>query len=380
MPLDAAAREEYAQWLRLTLTPGLGPGGIRRLLEAFGLPEDVLAAGRERIAAVLDAPRAAALLSSDDEREVRIAAALDWARADGHQLIALPDPRYPKPLLQIGDPPPLLYVRGDPETLSKDLLAIVGSRHATPGGEANARDFAQALADEGLTICSGLARGIDAAAHRGGLEGRSGTIAVVGTGIDRVYPAAHRTLARAIVDRGAIVSEFALGTGVARAHFPRRNRVIAGLSLGVLVVEAAPHSGSLITARHAAEYGREVMAVPGSIHSPVARGCHRLIREGAKLVESVEDVLVELRGQMHGPVRGPAHGPMRGGRHGRKPPHSRAASVVLDAIGWDPADPDALVARTGLAAGEVTAALLELELAGLVARWVDGRYGRLGRA
>lgn len=380
MPLNAAAREEYAQWLRLTLTPGLGPGGIRRLLEAFGLPEDVLAAGRERIAAVLDAPRAAALLSSDDEREVRIAAALDWARADGHQLIALPDPRYPKPLLQIGDPPPLLYVRGDPETLSKDLLAIVGSRHATPGGEANARDFAQALADEGLTICSGLACGIDAAAHRGGLEGRSGTIAVVGTGIDRVYPAAHRTLARAIVDRGAIVSEFALGTGVARAHFPRRNRVIAGLSLGVLVVEAAPHSGSLITARHAAEYGREVMAVPGSIHSPVARGCHRLIREGAKLVESVEDVLVELRGQMHGPVRGPAHGPMRGGRHGRKPPHSRAASVVLDAIGWDPADPDALVARTGLAAGEVTAALLELELAGLVARWVDGRYGRLGRA
>src|SRR5690606_23323541 len=267
-------------------------------------------------AAVLDAPRAAALLSDDDERDARIAATLEWAHADGHHLITLSDAAYPRPLLQIGDPPPLLYVRGAPERLSKDLIAIVGSRHATPGGEANAHDFARALADEGLTVCSGLARGIDGAAHRGALEGRAGTLAVVGTGVDRVYPAAHRSLAQAIVARGAVVSELPLGTGVTRANFPRRNRLIAGLSLGVLVVEAAPHSGSLITARHAAEYGREVMAVPGSIHSPVARGCHRLIREGAKLVESAEDVLVELRGQMRSAARQAAPASSRGRRTG----------------------------------------------------------------
>lgn len=379
MPLDAVARDEHASWLRLLLTPGIGPAAARRLLEAFGLPEDVFAAGRTRIAAVLDAPHAAALLAADDEREARIAATLDWARGDDSHLITLPDPRYPKPLLQIGDPPPLLYVRGCPDALSKDLLAIVGSRHATPGGEANARDFARALADEGLTICSGLARGIDGAAHRGALEGRAGTIAVVGTGIDRVYPAAHRDLARTIAQRGAIVSELPLGTEVRRASFPRRNRIIAGLSLGVLVVEAASQSGSLITARHAAEYGRDVMAIPGSIHSPVARGCHRLIREGAKLVESVEDVLAELRRQMRGPagaqtVRSEAgRGPKRSVEAAASGP---AASAVLEALGWDPVDPDTLATRCAMGAGDVAAALLELELAGLVERWRDGRYAR----
>lgn len=395
MPLDADAREERALWLRLTLTPGIGPTGARRLLEAFGLPEDIFAAGRVRLSAALDAERASALLAADDEREARIAAALEWARGDANHLIALSDPLYPKPLLQIGDPPPLLYLRGSPAMLGGDLLAIVGSRHATAGGEANAHDFARALADEGLTICSGLARGIDAAAHRGALEGRAGTVAVVGTGIDRVYPAVHRPLARAIAARGAIVSEFPLGTEVARANFPRRNRVIAGLSLGVLVVEAAPHSGSLITARHAAEYGREVMAVPGSIHSPVARGCHRLIRDGAKLVESAEDVLVELRGQMRG--RGGGVGAAPEGRdlsttagadlgsHGAPTKRHAAGNAgrrpaiqgaVLNALGWDPVDPDTIVARTSLAANELAAALLELELAGLIERRSDGRYAR----
>ncbi|MBW7923545.1 MAG: DNA-protecting protein DprA [Burkholderiaceae bacterium] len=414
MPLDAAARDEYAWWLRLTLTPGIGPAAARRLLEAFGLPEDVFRAARTRIAAVLDAPRAAALLADDDAREAKIAAALDWARSDENHLLALADPRYPQPLLQIGDPPPLLYVRGSPEALCGDLLAIVGSRHATPGGEANAHDFARALADEGLAICSGLARGIDAAAHRGALEGRAGTIAVVGTGVDRVYPAAHRQLAHAIAQRGAIVSELPLGTEVQRANFPRRNRIIAGLSLGVLVVEAAPHSGSLITARHAAESGREVMAIPGSIHSPVARGCHRLIREGAKLVESAEDVLAELRGQMRGRADGRVVGRMHEHTHEHThertheprdagaPPRvvhterdpgaasaiaaasqaarsaSPAARTLLQALGWDPVDVDTLIARSALPAGEVAEALLELELAGLAQRWIDGRYVRAG--
>lgn len=383
MPLDAEAREERALWLRLTLTPGLGAIAVRRLLETFGPPEDVLTAGRTRIAAALDARLATALLAEDDGRDARIAEALEWARSDTNHLITLADPAYPPALLQIGDPPPLLYLRGAPEALQGDLLAIVGSRHATPGGEANAHDFARALADEGLTICSGLARGIDAAAHRGALDGRAGTVAVVGTGVDRVYPAANRALAQAIVQRGAVVSELPLGTDVKRANFPRRNRVIAGLSLGVLVVEAAPHSGSLITARHAGEYGREVMAVPGSIHSPVARGCHRLIRDGAKLVESAEDVLVELRRQMRGRLGAPAADRIArsacapGEGDPRAPPIGRVASDVLRAMGWDPAEPDVLVARTRRAPGEVAAALLELELAGRVERWDDGRYVRV---
>jgi len=398
LPLDVEARDEHAWWLRMMLTPGIGPAAARRLLEAFGLPENVFRAGRTRVAAVLDAPRACTLLADDDEREAKIAAALDWANGEQNHLLVLSDPRYPKPLLQIADPPPLLYVRGSPETLSDDLLAIVGSRHATPAGEANAHEFARALADEGLAICSGLARGIDAAAHRGALEGRAGTIAVVGTGVDRVYPAAHRPLAHAIAKRGAIISELPLGTDVQRANFPRRNRIIAGLSLGVLVVEAAPHSGSLITARHAAECGREVMAIPGSIHSPVARGCHRLIREGAKLVESAEDVLAELRGQMRG---GRGAGAQERAAHARSsspqeravdargysgaaddgspsdvPTANPAQRILLKALGWDPADIDTLIGRCALAAGEVAEALLALELAGHVERWDDGRYAR----
>lgn len=378
MPLDADAREERTLWLRLTLTPGIGPMAIRRLLEAFGLPEDVFAAGRTKLAAVLDAPRASALLAADEAREAQLAAALEWAAADTHHLVALSDPGYPQRLLQIGDPPALLYVNGDPGALARDSLAIVGSRHATAAGLENAQAFARALADEGLAICSGLARGIDAAAHRGALEARAGTIAVIGTGIDRVYPPAHRALAEAIARHGALVSELPIGTRVARANFPRRNRLIAGLALGVLVVEAAPQSGSLITARHAAEYGREVMAIPGSIHSPVSRGCHRLIREGAKLVESAEDVLVELRAQMRAPKGGSRPASASGTT---APAHAAgpAAQALLAALGWDPAAPDALVARTALPAGEVASALLELELAGLVERWVDGRYARSAR-
>ena len=266
-----------------------------------------------------------------------------------------------------------------PDIRSRCCRSATRSRHATPGGEANAHDFARALADEGLAICSGLARGIDAAAHRGALEGRAGTIAVVGTGVDRVYPAAHRQLAHAIAQRGAIVSELPLSTEVQRANFPRRNRIIAGLSLGVLVVEAAPHSGSLITARHAAEFGREVMAIPGSIHSPLSRGCHRLIRDGAKLVESAEDVLAELRRQMHG--RAGAGAPARAENAGRDrgtESTSLAARTLLQALGWDPVDVDMLIARSALPAGEVAEALLELELAGLAGRWIDGRYVRAG--
>lgn len=379
MPLDAGAREERALWLRLILTPGLGPGAVRQLLEHFGLPEDILAAGTSRLAAVLGAQRAAALLAEDESRDALIRATLQWASADGRHLVALHDPGYPQRLLQIGDPPPVLYVRGNVEALSRDSIAIVGSRHPTRAGLENARAFARALADEGLQVCSGLANGIDAAAHRGALDGRAGTIAIVGTGIDRVYPAAHHTLAETITRSGAVISELPLGTTVQRANFPRRNRLIAGVSLGVLVVEAATQSGSLITARHAAEFGREVMAIPGSIHSPVSRGCHRLIRDGAKLVESVEDVLVELRAQMGAGERSPTAGAGRARDAGEAPaPLKGDAAALLDALGWDPTIPDTLAERTGLPPEDVAAALVELELDGHVERWIDGRYARIG--
>lgn len=382
MPLSAAARDERAGWLRLVLTPGIGPVAVRRLLEAFGLPEDIFAAGRSKLAAALDGARAQALLASDAARDAQIESALQWAQHDAHHLLALADPLYPPRLLAIGDPPPLLFVRGNPAALSRASLAIVGSRHATRAGEGNAQAFARALADSGLQIVSGLAQGIDAAAHRGALEGRAGTVAVLGTGIDRIYPSAHAALAEAIAAGGALVSELPPGIGVQRANFPRRNRLIAGLSLGVLVVEAARHSGSLITARQAAEAGREVMAIPGSIHSPVSRGCHQLIREGAKLIESAEDVLVELRAQMGAATAGgpAAQRPAAGAPDpAGAPALDPAAARLLAALGWDPVAPDELAERTGQPVGAVSAALLGLELAGLAERWVDGRYVRTGR-
>lgn len=373
MPLAAEARETSAPWLRLILTPGLGPVAVRRLLEAFGLPEDVLAAGHSKLSAVLGPPLARALLANDPERELALAAALDWAQADRHHLVCLDDPRYPPRLLAIGDPPPVLFVHGDPAVLARPAIAIVGSRHATQAGLGHARDFARALGEAGLTVVSGLAQGIDAAAHQGALPTAAGTVAVMGTGMDLVYPPRHRALADAITNRGALVSELPLGTAVQRANFPRRNRLIAGLALATLVVEAARQSGSLITARQALEAGREVMAIPGSIHSPVAKGCHQLIREGAKLVESAEDVLVELRGAL-----GASGVPSRARRtRDAPPPADPADEALLATLGFDPTNLDALVERTGLPAGALGARLLSLELAGRVERLADGRFARL---
>ncbi|MCM5571314.1 DNA-processing protein DprA [Burkholderiaceae bacterium FT117] len=376
MPLPAGARDASAPWLRLILTPGIGPAAVRRLLEAFGLPEDVLAAGHAKLSAAIGAPRAQALLAGDTARDAAIEAALRWAQADDHHLVCLDDPRYPPRLLQIADPPPVLFVRGDPESLGRPSIAIVGSRHATQAGLGHARDFARTLGEAGLTVVSGLAQGIDAAAHQGALATRAGTLAVTGTGIDRVYPPRHGPLADAIAANGAVLTELPLGTEVQRSNFPRRNRLIAGLALATLVVEAARQSGSLITARQAAESGREVMAIPGSIHSPLSKGCHQLIREGAKLVESAEDVLVELRGVLG---QGSEPGRDRAAGAGEAP---RAADpdgdgLLLGALGFDPADLDTLVERTGRPAGEIGARLLELELANRVERLVDGRFVRL---
>src|SRR5512134_1757597 len=290
MPHDG----ELAAWLRLTLVPGLGGEGLRKLLSGFGLPSQVLATPRATLARALGDSLATRLLSDDSAASV--AAALAWAAQPGNAIVTLADAAYPRSLLEIPDPPALLYVRGRIELLAVNALAIVGSRNGTAQGLSNAESFARTLSRSGLTIVSGLALGIDAAAHRGALDGPGSTIGVLGTGIDVSYPARNSELFAALAGRGAIVSEFPLGTPPVAANFPRRNRIISGLARGVLVVEAALDSGSLITARLAGEQGRDVYAVPGSIHSPLSKGCHALIRQGAKLVESAQDVLGEIAG------------------------------------------------------------------------------------
>ena len=286
---------DLSAWLTLVLTPGLGPRRIAKLLAAFGSAEAACAASTSALRSLgLSEPMLEALRAPD---RAAISASLRWAEQAEAHILTLADPAYPPRLAQIPSAPPLLFVRGDLALLSEPQLAIVGSRNPTAGGVQTTRAFAAHLAGLGLVITSGMALGVDAAAHLGALEaGR--TIAVLGTGPDRVYPAAHRELAHRIGSEGALVSEFLPGVGPQASHFPRRNRTISGLSLGTLVTEAAPRSGSLITARYAAEQGREVFAIPGSIHNPLARGCHALIREGAKLIDSVDQLLEELAPQL----------------------------------------------------------------------------------
>ena len=278
-----------ASWLQLALTPGISANDLRELLKRFGLPEAVLAESRARLAGILSPGALSALDGSEVARAVE--RSLRWLEAPGHGIITLAEPQYPALLLAIPDPPPLVYVLGQVPLLSNMSLAIVGSRNATAQGVRDAERFARVFSEAGLTIVSGLAQGIDAAAHRGGLCGRGSTIAVLGTGIDVVYPKANASLAERIASEGLLLSEFPLSTPPVAHNFPRRNRLISGLSRGCLVVEAAAASGSLITARSAADQGREVFAIPGSIHSPLSKGCHALIKAGAKLVESAEDVL-----------------------------------------------------------------------------------------
>ncbi len=356
--LDAAER---APWLRLTLSPGVGGESQRALLEAFGLPANVFAASVCELSRIV--PRAAAEQLASDRSAQAVEAALAWAAQPGNRLVALADPEYPPALLQTPDPPTLLYASGRVELLARPALAVVGARNATPAGLRNATQFARALAQTGLTVVSGLALGIDSAAHRGALEGDGSTIAVTGTGIDRVYPAANQALAHEIAGRGLIVSEFPLGTPVRPANFPRRNRIISGLARGVLVVEAALASGSLITARLAGEQGREVFAIPGSIHSPLSKGCHKLIKQGAKLVDDVNDILEELDlTRACAAADGAGHD---------------GADPLLDALGFDPCDLDTLASRAGLAPEQLAARVLELELAGRVASLPGGRVQRL---
>lgn len=354
---------DLADWIRLTSVPGLGPRTLRRLLAELGLPRAVLGASRTTLERVVGEPLAGRILQ--ERAEGLVAAVLVWAGHDGNAVLTLADSGYPRQLLEIADPPPLLFVRGDPGLLARRALAIVGSRNPTPQGLANAESFARAFSEAGVTIASGLALGIDAAAHRGALEGAGSTIAVLGTGIDVAYPARNAALYERIATSGTLVSELPLGTPAIAANFPRRNRLISGLARGVLVVEAAISSGSLITARVAAEQGRDVFAIPGSIHSPMSRGCHALIKQGAKLVESAADVLDELAPAAAKAVddRGAAG--------------DEAQGRLLAALGHEVCDLDTLAARAGLTPAEVSSMLLALELDGKVASLPGGRVQRL---
>lgn len=349
---------ERASWVALNHVPGLGNEGLRRLLQTFGSPERIFAAPTYSLRQVVKPAVADAIAQGMDEAALAIASA--WLEDPCNAVVTLADPDYPQALLNTPDPPALLYVKGRRELLNRAALAVVGSRNATPQGADNAEAFAQTASASGLCIVSGLAHGVDAAAHRGGLGGAGSSIAVVGTGLDKVYPAANRDLAHRLAEEGALVSEFPLGTPPLPANFPRRNRIISGLSLGCLVVEASLQSGSLITARMALEQGREVFAIPGSIHSPQAKGCHYLIKQGAKLVERAQDILEELG--MH--TVAAATTPVR-------------AHPLFEHLGYDPVDMDSLNRRSGLTIEALSAILLQLELDGSVAVLPGGLYQRI---
>ena len=368
--------DELAAWIRLMDTEGVGPQTARELLTRFGLPSEIFDAGfsalqkcvPEKIAYAICAPVSDAL-------QARIDRTLAWEDHAENHVLTLADHHYPKALLNITDPPPVLYAKGDISLLTRPSVAIVGSRNATTQGMQNAERFAQVLSAAGLTVISGLALGIDAAAHRGALlhapSGRDGgsTVAVTGTGLDLVYPARHRELAHQIAEAGCLLSEHPLGTPAIASNFPRRNRIISGLSLGVLVVEAAAQSGSLITARSALEQGREVFAIPGSIHSPLSKGCHRLIRQGAKLVESAQDILEELQWN---PGNSPAL------ESNNTPQTNSSLQYLLDVAGYDPVSIDQLLQRSDWSVAEVQAGLLTLELNGQMELLPGGQYRRIG--
>jgi len=417
--------QDVSSWLRLANASGLPPIALRALLAEFGGPQAVLNQPFGALAAIAGEKAASAVLGSPPRSELGsfdecLARTLEWASIPGNRIVTLADSVYPPALLTMPDPPPLLYVKGRLDLLHARAVAIVGSRSATPQGIDDARRFAHTLSDAGLVIVSGLALGIDGAAHRGGLSGPGGTIAVIGTGADLVYPPLHHALAHEIATNGTIVSEWPLGTPARPANFPQRNRLIAGLASGVLIVEAAMRSGSLITARFANEMGRDVFAIPGSIHAPLSRGCHRMIKQGAKLVETPEDILEEFGIAI--PVEAPtaqaskprrrdkarpaeeartepassefalelqsASGSTSGTR--RKPASASWASAsvklanpdterLLDALGHSPATLEILAERTEMDGATLQSLLLQLELSGRIGALPGGRFTRLER-
>jgi DNA processing protein len=377
-------RSELAAWLRLEMTFGIGPVAARKLLAAFGLPQHIFTQPRTALIEVVSAKQADALMALPQACEARVDATLSWLSADApsRRVLTLGDHHYPAGLLEMEDPPLLLYAMGsaaiwegsgwnDPAVRA---MAVVGSRNPTAQGIVNARQFSESLAQGGFTIVSGLALGIDGAAHEGALSGASAgqiaTVAVVGTGLDRVYPSQHRDLAHRIAQRGLLLSEYPLGTAPLSANFPKRNRIISGLAQGTLVVEAALKSGSLITARLALEQGKDVFAIPGSIHSTQARGCHSLIKQGAKLVESADDVLEEITSNFQRPGTSAAFAEL-------DLSDGEGSDPVWSALGYDPVGLDALLARTGLDTARLQVRLMELELEGRVTRLPGGLFQRL---
>ncbi len=403
-------RDELAGWLRLSLTPTVGNETARKLLAAFGLPQHIFAQSERVLGQLVSAQTARLLLTEPQGFTAQLDKTWQWLNAvDGtlvnpaspvsgsapplqRRLFTLGDSNYPASLLNISDPPLLLYAVGDGDLNALHALAIVGSRNATVQGLENARHFAKALYRAGLTVVSGLALGIDGAAHQGALDGledgagggetgptnqQPATIAVVGTGLDTVYPKRHHALAHAIARHGMLLSEYPLGTPPLAANFPRRNRIISALSHGTLVVEAALKSGSLITARLAAEQGKEIFAIPGSIHSVHVRGCHELIRQGAKLVETVQDILDELKLPLSFST---SFQPDAGQNNAPGTPPAAAKDALLLALGYDPVSLDALQARTGMDTALLLARLMEMELEGAVARLPGGLFQRVGLA
>jgi DNA processing protein len=405
---------ELAAWLRLSFAPGLKPAALRLLLSAFGLPEAIFSQTQQTLAAIAGEAAARAVLAPPSpEFDAQLDAMIAWTELPGNQVVTLDDPAYPPALLTMPDPPPLLYVKGRLDLLHNRAVALVGSRSATPQGVEDAARFARELSAAGVTVVSGLALGIDGAAHRGGLEGAGGTVAVIGTGADLVYPAAHHALARQIAVQGAILSEWPLGTPARAANFPQRNRLIAGLVSGVVIVEAAMRSGSLITARLANEMGRDIFALPGSIHAPLSRGCHRIIKQGAKLVETPDEVLEELgfaRRQATNTTRIPQKTlPWDPADSQRSVTTSASADIqaelaatpvsvaaqdeelkpqaatraldpeacrLLAALGHSPTTLEILATRTEMEDATLQTTLLQLELAGQVAVLPGGRFVR----
>ncbi len=373
--------EELESWIKLWRVSGVGSKYFQRLLESFDSPTDVFNASSSSLKqAGISQNLADAILDSKDNDSATID--LKWLRAaDNHYIITIQCPEYPALLKQTDSPPPLLYVHGNLSIINDPQLAIVGSRNPTQSGMTSAYDFAKYLGQTGLCITSGLALGIDGSAHQGALDANAPTIAIIATGIDRVYPAKHRNLAHQIVENGAIISEFPIGTQPRSGNFPRRNRIISGLAHGTLVVEAALKSGSLITARLASEQGREVFAIPGSIHNPLAKGCHLLIRQGAKLVENAQDILEEMSAVIdlseinqvsipssHEEAETPFN------TESKDPDHQ----LLLDKMGYDPISIDNLVVSTGFKPESIAAMLLILELQNQVSSNGGGTYTRIG--
>jgi DNA processing protein len=381
-------REELACWLRLTLTPGVGNETARSLLKAFGLPQAIFRQPASALRQVVHEAQVTALRGEPAELAPLLELTWHWLQQSEsgsawRRIVVLGDPDYPASLLNIEDPPLMLYLQGNGQIGSQTMLAVVGSRNPTPQGSTNARQFSRTLAQAGLVIVSGLALGVDGAAHEGALDSvepgsdQLATVAVVGTGLDRVYPKSHLSLARRISGNGLLVSEFPLGTPPLTSNFPRRNRLIAGLADGTLVIEAALRSGSLITARLAAEQGKDVFAIPGSIHSPLSRGCHALIKQGAKLVESAQDVLEEMKPDRPLPSAATF---VTHADAGAAQAAFGSEQLVLDALGFDPVGLDVLQVRSNLDTAPLQAQLMALELEGRVARLPGGLFQRIGQA